>query len=267
MSLKTYVNFNKALKGAELENKFSIEESVAIMEDFSNGEQPQRILDAISERYSEEESQKLIKVVKEASMRMVFTDGLFLNFLKSGVYDLAYPEMMDELRAIKKPKNDNVHKVFKKHLKTDRLIFATIYSIAKYVKGLDTTLGIDNSLNDLSDDELLDIVIKGMLSNDIMVKSGKAVMEGEEMDCEICKMEDCECEMEEVTEGARPKKLTGRAKKARDEKAQLMKIAKNDKELATLVATFKNRYQKKLRSLAKSNGLKVPLINFDKIRI
>lgn len=83
----------------------------------------------------------------------------------------------------------------------------------------------------------------------------------------IAEEEDEEDDEEEVQEGARPKRLTGAAKKQRDAKAHLMKIMKKDPEIKSYIERAKAKIIKMAKMKGKKEGIKVQRINFDKIKL
>lgn len=72
---------------------------------------------------------------------------------------------------------------------------------------------------------------------------------------------------ENINEGARPKKLTGAKKVAKESKSALMSLANKDEKLASMKTNFKNKYVKRLKSIGKKNGINVKKVNFDKIKL
>ena len=74
-------------------------------------------------------------------------------------------------------------------------------------------------------------------------------------------------EEDDVDEGMRPKRLTGRAKMARDEKSHLMKLGNGDEEISKIKELAKKKIVQRLKALGRKNGIKVNKVNFEKIKL
>ncbi len=269
MSLINYMKFGEVLSSNGLENKFSVNESIAIAEDISLMENtPLRITNAITEKYEGIDGldvDKLISDIKE-SFNGVFESSSFIVYLKKG--SLKH-KLVKDVKS--KKEADKAVDLLDIPDEFDGSGWMTKSEWDKLSKG--QIIESDSSDSDEDDDE--DTVENDAMDGALNVLLSEAVTEAlmliAEEDDEDDEDEDDEDEdyedEDDVKEGARPKRLTGAAKKQRDAKSHLMKLLNKDPE----ISAFKERAKAKIIKLAKQKGkkagIKVQRINFDKIKL
>ncbi len=242
MSLKKYYKFEKVFEKLNLKNIFSIEQSILIAEDITLSENlPTRIKDELVKTFNENEISLLVESIKET-----FSEDFEENGVESD--DVIDEEWFDEFENVMKKAFKNLHnsfkkgvdsvddleKILKKEYKSDRLYFTTLIDLVRL-----TGYKSFYEVSKLKDEELLSMLFKGI---------SKVYSTG-------------------VNEGARPKRLTGAAKRSRDEKAQLMSLGNKDPEIKALKERAKSKIIQRLKALGKKNGIKVQRIDFTKIKL
>jgi len=258
MSLKNYIKFGEILSDNGLDNKFSVSESIAIAEDVTLMENaPQRITDAISEKYDgvEFDMDKLLGDIKE-SFKDIFEGGGYVVYLKKGSF---------KYKMIKtvKSKKEADKEVDALDIPSD--FDGSGWMIKSEWDGLSKNQILESDNDEDDEDEAyenssMDIAFNSLLSEAV---SEALMLIAEEEDEEDEEDED----EDDVQEGARPKRLTGAAKKQRDAKAHLMKLLNKDPEIKAFKERAKAKIIKMAKQKGKKAGIKVQRINFEKIKL
>lgn len=253
MSLKNYIKFGEVLSNNGLDNKFSVSESMAIAEDLSIMENaPQRITDAISEKYDgvEFDMEKLLGDIKE-SFKDVFESGGYVIYFKKGSFKYKM------LKTVKSKKEADKEL---DSLEIPSEFDGSGWMLKSEWDSLSKNQIFESDEDDEDDEDTVENSSMDMAFNALL---SEAVTEALMLIAE----EEDEDEDEEVQEGARPKRLTGAAKKQRDAKSHLMKLLNKDPEISAFKERAKAKIIKMAKQKGKKAGIKVQRINFEKIKL